>query len=239
MKITFTAHGFSSDKTIAENESYAKSLGFPKIGLAEGPLAVVGGGPSIVGRLGELRAFDGEVWAINGAWKWLRGQGVDAVFFSVDQNPVVADMARGARKAVLAMCCAPDVFDTIPNIEAALIGGLNGTPTGPTTATAAAFLAITKGHTQITYYGCESSYLNGKHHAYNDVNPGELIKVVCGGEEFLTKPGMMMQAEHLGAQIRAAGGVLKERSGGLLAAYIRDPNIDVIAGSRSLWDRVK
>lgn len=240
MKITFTAYGFSSDETIAENEGYAKSLGFPKMGLAGGPLAVVGGGPSIIDKLDEIREFDGEIWAINGAWRWLKDRGVESVFFTVDQHPNLANAVDGVERAILAMCCSPALFNSLENaeVEALLVGGEHGTPTGVTSATAAAYIAITKGHTQITYYGCESSYTD-QQHAYPEVGHVEVIKVVCSGEEFTTKPAMMMQAEHLAAQISASGGVLKERSGGLLAACIRDPGIDVIAGSRSLWDRIK
>ena len=132
-----------------------------------------------------------------------------------------------------------DFIDSLKDadVEAVHVGGEGGQAVGPTTATAIPILAVKRGHKNITFFGCESSY-GETTHAYQDLN-AELMQVRCNGQDFLTDPTMMMQAEILGRQIRAAPNVLHENSGGLLRAVIADPEIDVLAAHQSIHDRLE
>lgn len=237
MKIVLTSLAPASVEAIRRNEAHAKSLGFPRLGVAGTlRLAVVGGGPSIAGKFDELRAFDGDIWAINGAWPWCRDRGIEARFFSLDPSEEVLSFCAGANSAMLGMNCHPSVFNALKDIEAVDLNS-EDFPTGPTTAASAPAIALHRGYREIHFFGCESSFA-GASHAYGDFNRENLMRVACNGQEFLTTIDMLMQAEHLGAMIRGCGGVLVDRSGGLLAAYIASPDIDVLAATKSLHEAV-
>jgi hypothetical protein len=234
VKIEFTSIGCVPAADLERNEDYARRLGFPKWSQAASQrLAVVGGGPSIAGKAEELAAWDGDIWAINGAFQWCFRRGIDAVFFTIDPQPLVTELVGNVERAVLAMSCDPSLFDVLMNadVEAFKLG-----PAGATTATAAPIFAAEKGYRSVTFFGCESSYGESTH-AY--INHGRdlksLMRVRCNGEEFLTTPDMMLQAEFLGGLIREAP-MFEERSGGLLSAFIASPEIDVIAATQCIHD---
>ncbi len=237
MKLTLTSLSPASNEAIRWNEAYAKSLGFPRLGVAETPrLAVIGGGSSIADRLDELRSFDGDIWAINGAFHWCRDHGIETRFFSLDPSKAVLPFCAGVRSAMLGMNCHPSVFDALSNADVEAVD-LADFPTGPTTAASAPMIAINRGYRQVHFFGCEASF-EGKTHVYGDFNLENLMKVACNGQEFLTTIDMMMQAEHLGALIRECQGVFVDRSGGLLGAFIASPDIDVLAATKSLHEAV-
>lgn len=218
-----------SPRTVMDMErsrAYSKSLGLPMLGRAERPrLAVVGGGPSIRNRVDELKAFEGEVWAINGTYNWLRERGVNCTFFSCDPSLEVAQFCQGAEKAIVAVDCDPSVFDAIKgDIETVDIKGLAH---GPTTATTAPAIGLARGNTEFWFYGCEGSF-DGSTHVYGDFGLDLLLRVSCNKQEWLTSVDMITQTEYLGQVIRETS-QCKDVSGGLLAAYIESPEIDVLA----------
>lgn len=230
MKIRFTALTPASDEEVRRNVAHANSLGFPRLGKAETPrLAVVGGGPSIADRLEEIRAFDGDIWAINGAWKWLKDRGVDAWFYTLDPSELTIAHGAGATKAMLATMCHPKVFENLKgaHIECVHIGE-GGFENGPTSASTAPYIGLERGYREFFFYGCECSCA-GSTHAYGNFNLENHLRVSCGGEEFDITSDFVMQAELLGAMIRAAPHVFKDCSGGLLAAVIAGGEIDVLA----------
>jgi hypothetical protein len=249
VKIRFTGVNPVPDDQVVRNWEYARSLGFPKIGKAETEhLAVVGGGPSIEKHLLELRAWDGDIWAINGAFQYLRQRGIRAAFFSLDPTDLILDDLVGARRAVLGMTCHRSVFSVLSDIhvEAFSTYGEGAIKAGATTATAAPHAALVWGYKTVTFFGCEGSWGKEFTHAYGNARPTgglpqfhDLIKVSCNGEEFLTAPDMLMQVEFLSGVIRNAPKFAFERSGGLLAAAIQDPDIDVIAGNAALHAAVE
>lgn len=225
-----------SEEEKGRNVEYAKFLGFPKFGKAGKPrVAIVGGGCSIEDHVDEIRNFDGDIWAINGAFHWCRDRGIDAWFFSVDQSECIADFCRGADRAMITMDCHPKVFDELvdANVEAIELSDL---AYGPSTSTTAPAICLRRGYKEMVFYGCEGSFSRTTH-AYGDYGLEMLLRVECGGEIFLTSADMLVQVEYLGDIIRQVD-TCKERSGGLLAAYIRDPNVDVLAGSKSFHERI-
>ena len=235
MKLILTSLSPASDETIRQNEAYAKSLGFPRLGVAETScLAIIGGGPSIASRLDELRSFDGDRWAINGAFHWCRDHGIETRFFSLDPSEAVLPFCTGVRSAMLSMSCHRSVFNALSNADVEAVS-LSNSPTGPTTAASAPIIAINRGYRKVYFYGCEAS-CEGSTHAYGDFNLHNLMKVKCNGEEFLTTVDMMMQTEHLAETIRTCQGIFVDRSGGLLSAYIASPDIDVLAATKSLHE---
>jgi hypothetical protein len=188
-----------------------------------GKLAIVGGGPSVISLLDELRAWDGEIWAINMTAAWLKERGIIAKFITVDPGLFKPHHVVGVEEAYLATACHPemrnlfskvsffDLYETDPN-------GITG---GTTTASRALSLAIHQGFYDITLYGCEGSFTIGQDHVdRNDMNP-EMVVVQAGDEHFVTYLGYMTQCDTLSNMIRLAPNVFKQRSGGLLEAMIK------------------
>lgn len=240
MKISFQAVGHVSAAKLALNEAHATSLGYPRIGVAETPfLAVVGNGPSVKDRVKELQSWDGDIWAINGAFHWCREHGIYARFFTIDPLPSVAKFCTGADRAILSMNCDPTVFAALVGADVQAVRfGDDGVAHGSTTATAAPCLAVEMGYDSVTLFGCESSYV-GTTHADRDDPQKSLLMVECGGEQFLTSPQMLMQAETLSEMVRGAPRFVFERSGGLLAAMVSNPEVDVIAASKAFHESIK
>ena len=234
MKIDFTSIGCVPAADLERNEKYAWRLGFPKMEpAATSRLAVVGGGPSVAGHADELLSWDGEIWAINGAFNWCLRHGIDAAFFSIDPLPQTAAHGHGANRAVLATWCHPNTFDALSGAD---ISAVRPVMHGATSATAAPTLAIEAGYREVTFYGCESSFGESTH-VYGNRGVGNLMKVSCNGQEFLTTPDMMMQGEFLGDLIRQVP-CFHDRSGGLLSAFIASPEIDVIAATQAIHKAV-
>jgi hypothetical protein len=217
-----------SEYLLERNRS--KCLAPPPIG--RGHLAVVGGGPSIESRIVDLMTHEGDVWAINEAWRWCRDHGVDADFYSADPSPHIADICRDA-PCVLADHVNPECWNmALPGARA-----VKGPYIGPSSACSTLRTAIDAGYRKVTYYGCESSW-NKSTHAYED-NPGDDWLCVCvDGKHFLTNLHLLSQAEVIAEMIAIAPEAYKEKSGGLLAALVKNPEWDAVFGNSNLVARL-
>lgn len=234
MKIDFKPLPCVPVETLERNARHAKTLGLPMLGEARHPyLAVAGGGQSVADHIEELKAWDGEIWAINGTYKFLRDHGILSRFFTIDPLPGIAGMSANVDSAVMATICDPAAFAAAFHAYVELVD-LDDYPCGPTTAATAPIIAITRGHRQVSFFGCESSFGKTTHAYENRDVP--LLEVACHGQTFRTNPQMLQQAQYLAEQIRIAPDVLIDRSGGLLSAMVADPNVDVVAASRSIYD---
>ncbi len=186
--------------------------------------------------------FDGDIWAINGTFEVLQHHGIDCAFYTLDALPVIADMARGAKRAMLASVVDPSVIDAL-SLEARIELFDPGLGNGKiihsvTSATAAPHLAVERGHMSVTFFGCGSSY--GKTtHAYKDCSGGgnRIYVKTCRGE-FVTDPAYYEQAKYLASCIHAAPHVFKERSGGLLGALADDLEHNIVAADRALHEKI-
>lgn len=200
--------------------------GLPRLPKKEphgGKLAIVGGGPSVSDRLDELRAWDGEIWAINATAKWLKERGIQSKFITVDPGLFPKEMVDGVEEAYLATLCHPQMRDIFPKVSffdmvETAPDGITG---GTTTASRALSLAIHQGFYDITLYGCEGSFTIGQDHVdRNEMHP-EMAVIRAGDEHFVTYLDYMTQCDTLSNMIRLAPNVFKQRSGGLLEAMIK------------------
>lgn len=227
-----------SREVVTANHERNKARSLP--GLKHGSglgrhLAVVGGGPSIRDHLEELQYWDGDVWAINGAWGWCEDHGVRAAFIAIDPHPIVKNWPKSSdgsrpKKAILASCVDPEVFDALSDREVTILClGEDGLKGGSSTASLTPHLAAICGYSSITLYGCESSYDMGKTHAYQHEARDEELIIEANGLDHLTAPDFLMQAKELATF--AYRGVkdgympphwLTEKSGGLVRAWIAD-----------------
>ena len=187
-----------------------------------GKLAVVGGGPSVSDRLDELRAWDGEIWAINATASWLSKHGIKAKFITVDPGLCSREEVKGVEEAYLATLCHPQMRGLFPKVSFFDMRETHpeGITGGTTTASRALSLAVHQGFYDITLYGCEGSFTIGKDHVDRDEMRPEMVVIQAGGKHFVTYLEYMMQAETLANMIRLAPNVFKQRCGGLLEAMI-------------------
>lgn len=219
MRLGLSFVGYASRETEDANRAHCNSLRLPGLGGASREaVAIVGGGPSVEKHLDELRLFDGDVWAINGAWRYLADHGVDAWFVTIDPSEFVLKDAEGARKAILAKTCAPELFDLLKDGDVRVFDA----QCGPTTVCEAVTASVQHGYKRAVFYGCESSYADlGKRHAYAESRRAETVaEILVGKQWFATQGDFLDQAAFLAAVIRMAPHVYSERSGGLLRALV-------------------
>jgi hypothetical protein len=207
------------------------------------PLAIVCSGPSVLDHLEELRSWNGRLWAINGAYRFLLEHGiVPDGFFGMDPLPGLAPYVETTDpRTTFYICsiCDPAVFDTLSNRDVLLwhpdgegveyppdqwvIGG------GTTAVTRAPYLALLQGFRDITLFGVDSSFENGSVYCYRhgtfecDSDQPHFLIEVNGEGPFETELGLMKQVAQLHVLHQKFAGKLKFRCGGLLEAFMRSP----------------
>jgi len=217
MTMTFEAVSAFPAEHLQKNAEYSRSLGLPSVGSfeARGPLAIVGGGPSINNYKYTLQSWPGTVWAVNRTWKWCKDNAINSVFFSFDPNPSVEGMVEGAEQAILGERVDPKVYQRLAGKN---IWRGEGNLGGTTSVGAAIISGFQCGFKHITLFGCESSYQPGRSHAYAHFEPEDELVIWCDGMHFITNPQMFMAGVELSTMIKSAPAILKERSGGMLRA---------------------
>lgn len=232
MRIDFRGLGCVSSETADRNLAYSATLNLRPVSASRERLAIVGGGPSITQHTDELRAWNGEVWAINGAFQWCRAHGIDAAFVTIDPMPVQNHLftLEGVTRAILSPECDPSLFKSLAKADIQLFPVR---ARGATTATAVPTVAVSAGYREVHFFGCESSY-STQTHAYQNWEHEEWLELATKHATFKTKAEFFMQAQWLAGIINAAPNVFKDRSGGLLRALIEDPEWDITALSPAI-----
>lgn len=207
-------------------------------------LAIVGSGPSLRDYLDELRGWPGEIWAINGAYHYLIGQGiVPHGFVGLDPLPGLAEYVKDGHPDTtfyLASNCDPDTFDAVrpeqvmiwhsardaikvPRGQMIVCGGTSSITRAP-------FLAHMLGYRDMTIYGADSSFEHGRY-CYPDGTYGcdsqaRINKIAVGDEVFLSEVCLIKQVAQFGDIAKRYKEILRFRCGGLLDAYLRSPTYD-------------
>lgn len=206
-----------------------------------GRLAIVGGGPSIINHLNELRAWNGPIWAINNTAAWLVRQGISAIMITVDPAPPEQFDTEGVDYALLASYVHPklrDKFAEVGIFDLYEIDPENGIKGGTTTASRACSLATYLGFFDVTLFGCEGSFQIGQDHVDRAENRPDIFIIKAGGVDYATYAEWMMQSELLAKLVTLAPNVFKQKSGGLLQAMVEHPDWEVVAVSESLRDHL-
>lgn len=224
------------------NSAHARALGLPEVpeGKDLGPLAIAGGGPSLLGSLDRLREFP-TIWGANHVAQWLERRGIPAIFYSCDPL-YLAGLTDDVKTAILASNTHPQIFAEL------LAAGADVRifPTehdkapdwvasgGPTSVTRSMKVALRMGYTSVTFFGCEGSY-GETSHAYDYPVISHQLIVRAGGVDYVTQPDFYMQCEYLATLIRELPSYFQEESGGLLRAMIEHPDTwDVVAASGAI-----
>lgn len=253
MRIAFSPIAWIEHEKLLANIEHCNSLNLHRLERIQPHsrrLAIVGGGPSVLSTVEEIQCYS-DILAVNGACKWLRDRGIDSTFLSLDPSPKVAEWALGAKKALLSTRADPSVFEVLKDADVTVFDIRNdvedGICTGTSTATAGFHLAPMLGFYDVTWYGCEGSFptgagipgvQGGTTHAYqNEDRPASFV-LRCNGEDFYTTPDFYLQSTELAAFMRKFPKHYHERSGGLLAAMVKDPEHDVVSVSRHLLENL-
>lgn len=239
-KIHWVSTPTVSQETRDANAVVIAALGLPKHEGA-GRLAVVGGGPSINRHIEELRAWNGTVWAVNGAINWCIDNRIEAKFYTADAMPMagwVYDLSR-VRDAVLPPGVSPDLIEHLL-AQGARVELSCEIESGPTSANATDYLGIDAGYSSIHYFGCEGSFAPDSTHAFPSADIAHWMQVNVGGDLHFTKAEFVSQAIIMARTINAFPHVYFDRSGGLLASVIKHgPEYDVTRVSDALFATLK
>jgi len=185
-------------------------------------IAIVAGGPSLSDTLPELRRQvedEGiKLVAVNNTHDWLVERGfkpsihvmVDAQQHNVKfvQNPIKSC------KYLMASQCHPDVFDALEGYNTQIFHLLNKSGEekvldeyyykkyhfvvgGSTVTLRAIWMMRMLGFTKMDVYGFDSCYMDGKHHAYDQIENDrcEVRELTCAGKKFQCAAWMASQFE--------------------------------------------
>jgi hypothetical protein len=231
-----------SHEDLMKQVDHAKSLGYPEVRWQEAHdrrLAVVGGGPSIVDQLDEIRGFT-DIWAINGACGFLASHGIESTLVTLDPCDFLAPRVAGAKRALLATRCHPDVFKVLQGADITVFDAVNDTENGVwascSSVTAVFHLGAMLGYRKTVFYGCEGSF-SERSHAYMDEAELQEFRFIveCGGEHYLTAPDLYMLTKQMAFFFRRSiNDSFTERCGGLLRALIANEQHDIVQVSPAL-----
>lgn len=229
---------------ILSNKEDCKKRGLPRISQCDkrdGRLAVVGGGPSVLSYLDEIKACS-EVWGINGACRMLREHGIESTLFAMDPDPIVQKWCAGAPKAILCDRVCPEAFDALKGADVRTFELINDVPggviAGSSSASAAFHLGVLCGFSGIDFFGIDSSF-EGDTHVYQDEKRKELLWVKCNGDVYKTAPDFYLQAQEMSFIFRKLPKSFRYFGGGLMQAMIADEEHDVTHVSNALMSQLR
>ena len=192
----------------------------------DGVAVIIGGSPSLDWYLDDIRSLmaDGaQTFAVNGAYKHLLSQGiVPGVCVLADGLPEVAGYVRGhhpGTRFLVASQCHPDVFDALEGADVTVWHCWNGADNeehlkrllterygqawvivagGTTVALRCLNIGHLCGYRTFRMYGVDSSFLNGRTHAYDMPEQPTTFPLFCAGRTFHATGGMAEQANLFG-----------------------------------------
>jgi hypothetical protein len=239
MKMEWRFEGVEDPETIDQHIAHSKSLGLPHpVGTGKTRLAVVGAGPSVLERIDEIKAFDGDTWIIGSAYPWAAANGIKGIYFNIDPSEDCAEECIGAHEAILGASIHPGVFTALNGAKKSVFDLVETSERmnhGVTTATAVPELALLMDYTEVIFYGCESSF-EERMHVCRENNSDKWMVVESDGRSFKTGPAYYAQAEFLATIIRKFPQHFKERSGGFLRAMVNTMDYDLTHATRALYN---
>lgn len=202
-----------------------------------GKLAIVGGGSSLSNNIIDLKEWNDNIWSINKTHDWLYQHGILSTFVTVDAEPNLKfyPSREHVNNSLFASHCDPVLVRSYRNaklfhMSPLVVSGVHG---GSSTAVSMAFVALSMGYRDITFYGCESSLGNTSHIDRNDDLPNQMI-IRANGEEFTTTPSLYCQVQELSRLVKFKPEWFKQKCGGLFEAMIKDDNWEIVAVSEQL-----
>lgn len=228
-QITFKALNNVPDSQIELNRFVNRDRGIFKLGSSsksvKSNLAVVGGGTDLTYFVDELKRFDGDIWAINGAYRWCRSVGIDAVFYAIDPSPLIVKLLSEVHvhNAILADTVHQEVFKILDtNVREIAWTGPKDIKHSTTAAATAPMIAAERGHRKVTFFGCQSHFDHGGTHVYKNDTSISKIWVDCGKFKYVTCPQFIMQAEFIAKLARGLPTGIEVKGNGFLTSLIEN-----------------
>lgn len=213
----------------------------------DGQVCIVGGAPSLKTELNTLRrrqALGQQVWALNGAYDYLVGQGIvpdgHVIIDARPENVAFVGNPQNRTKYFMASQCDPDVFDALDGYDVTLfhcqsegvqelLSDEKARPVhllgaGTTVAMKAMILAELSGYRVLHLIGIDSCYSGDEHHAYEQKwnNNETIMDVVYGDRAFKCAPWMVGQAQDFLEYAQRFNGVITVAGDGFLAHIARE-----------------
>jgi hypothetical protein len=236
-KIPFVGESAFSNAALKRHKDYCRQLGVPRIGgeLVSENLAIVGGGYTAAHVVQEIKDFDGEVWAVNGAFDWCKTNGINPTFFAIDPSDEIAEYCHNVDRAIVSDIIHQETFKALEgcHVEYDALGPSWGT----SAVSAAPIIAAKRGHKNLTFFGCPMSFIGDTHLYMNE--QWSRVWVDCGGKEYVTSPQLIMQVEHLAGIARLAPNFITVVGEGFLPALIEHGDYDVTHTTRDIADTLK
>jgi hypothetical protein len=209
-------------------------------------LAIVGSGPSVRDYLDEIKSFDGEVWAINGAYNFLQDEGIVCNFLGCDPLPGLCDYLNKPHADsvfYIAGTADPTTFDAVEGYDVRMWflksqnikypPGLWAVIGGTTVLLRAPFLAWMLGFRDLTFFGADSSFDPKGRYCYetgtyqwDSKAPVNEVYTPDGKGPFYTEICLLKQVSQFHAIREIYRGKMEFRCGGLLDAFMRSPVYD-------------
>ncbi|HQR22395.1 MAG TPA: DUF115 domain-containing protein [Burkholderiaceae bacterium] len=213
----------------------------------ETEVALLCGGPSLAGQLGEIRrlkAAGAKIVTVNGAYQWALEQGLQVgaqiVVDARDSNARFTHPVADETKYLIASQCHPSVLDGLPRdrtllwhttaesireILDELLPQWWGIPGGSTVVLRAIPLLRLLGYYRFHLFGFDSCYQGDAHHAYAqpENERDTAIDITCGERMFRCAPWMVSQAQEFMDLVRFLGDEieLEVYGDGLIAHILR------------------
>lgn len=243
MDITWELTGAVPQEEIDANIREVKALGLPyPAKTTETRLAVVAGGPSVKRHIKQILKYP-DRWICASAFPWAASVGITGTYFNIDPSPTCVAETPHVQKAILSSNVSPKVFEALKGKDVSVFDLHHGSRQnhGCTTATAVPELSILLGYKDVCFFGCESSFGEVTHAYRNDAIHEEMGRVLveCGGRVYQTRPDYLLQALFISEHIRNFPFMFKEKSGGMLWAFVKYGQYRVTHISESLNPRLK
>jgi hypothetical protein len=225
------------------NAESALRRGLPTCGWGPkrtGQLAIVGSGPSVRDHLDELRSWSGEIWATNGAYRFLLDNGiVPHAFVGLDPVPGLKEYVERRDEQttfLMSSVCDPCVFDELSDADVYLWHSKQGDFSypegscvvggGTTCLTRMPYLAHLLGWRDMTMFGADSSFTERNYcyeNRFAEDTDRPRFPVVVNGQEFVSELSLIKQVSVFGVMQTLFNGRLKFKCGGLLDAFLKSP----------------
>lgn len=204
--------------------------------------AVVGGGPSVMDYLDELRAWQGDVFAINDTGKYLSDNGIASTIISVDGTRIPFRIGPLVKGAIFATRVHRIQFSQLKGLpirvfDMAEEDRAKGVEGGPTSICRTPHLLLRMGYAGIAYFGMDGSFLGDMTHiSGKSLSAHENMVIVrAGGKDYVTHGGFLLQHQWMLEAFRRHSQFLYNASGGLFRAMLENPDTwEVVAVAEDL-----
>lgn len=243
----------NTDEDIARNIDSALALGLSGymqfVGKKEGPVHVVGAGPSLKRNWKRIREMGGDIVACNAACQFLLERGVTPEYmFCFDADPLMLEFITPHPEITYLMAsrCPPKAFELLKNCNVVLWhaagdvrvqellekhGSMEPMISGGSAAvTRAMMLVVPMGYGPVHLWGADSSFESGDTHIRKSTTDERTITVGLNGRVFETAPWMCVQANDfkvLSQQLRDMGVKLIVHGDGLIPHLAKAMFFDV------------